>query len=465
MPGYKEHAKYKWIIIAELVFLSIAVFYPLINSFIQPFLPTGFVYGIDQHIVFSIMVLAGLLWFTEAIPLHVTGLLIAFLLTVTGVFTMDEAFAPFFDSVIVLLLGGFILARAMQKHGLDKKIAYTFIDAFGNKPTKFLFGIMLVTAFLSMWMTNTATTALILPIAIVILTKTGLEPLKSNYSKAVVLGIAFAATIGGIGTLIGSTPNPMAQEFLAKEGIALNFFDWMLYAMPLVVIMLPIAWFVLLKFFKPEVNELKIESFSKELDKNQKKVLSVFLVTVFLWLTTPFHGFSSSLVSVVPILLLYLTNLLNVDDFSKINWAALVLFGGGLSLGLAIQVTGLDTIFAVLFESFALGQPYFLILLSVVVASILMTLVSSNTATAAVMIPISIPLAAALGINPSLMAVLVAIGVSLDFIVPVGTPPSTIAYSSGYVRVKDMALSGTVIALIGVLVLTCMAVFYWPLLH
>lgn len=451
--GFKEHARYGWIVVS--------VFAALLAYWLSPQL------GIsgDALIVFSIMILAGFLWFTEAVPLHVTGLLIAFLLIVSRVFTPKEAFAPFFDPVIVLLLGGFVLARGMQKHGLDKKIAYTFINAFGDTPGAFLFGIMLVTAFLSMWMTNTATTALILPIAIVILTKTGLKPMKSSYAKAVILGVAFAATIGGIGTLVGSTPNPMAVKFLAEHGVHLDFVGWMMYAMPLVIIMLPVAWFVLINVFKPEIEKLKIDKQKGGIGKNQKLVLSVFLVTVLLWLTTFAHGFSSPVVSVVPILLLYFLNLLDVKDFSKINWAALVLFGGGLSLGLAIQTTGLDAVFAEGIKSVALGQPYFMILVIVAVVSILLTLVSSNTATAVVLIPIAIMLAAVLGVDLKVMAVLAAIGVSLDFIVPVGTPPSTIAYSSGYVRVRDMAKAGVVIAVVGVIVLVCLAFFYWPLLQ
>ncbi|MCD4740566.1 DASS family sodium-coupled anion symporter [archaeon] len=418
----------------------------------------------EAGIVLGIMILAGILWFTEALPLHATGLLIAFLLIISGVFTTKEAFAPFFDPVIVLLLGGFVLARAMQKHGLDKKIAYSFLAVFGNKPGPFLFGLMLVTAFLSMWMTNTATTALLLPIAIVVLSKSGLKPKKSSYAKAVVLGIAFAATIGGIGTLVGSTPNPMAAKFLADEGIALDFVGWMVHALPLVIVLLPVAWFVLMQMYKPEVTKLKIDKQKPGTTKNQKLVLLVFVSTVLLWLTTSFHGFSSPVVSVVPILLLYFFNLVDTQDFSKINWAALVLFGGGLSLGLAVQATGLDSIFAKVIQNFALGQPYFLILVIVATVSILLTLVSSNTATAAVLIPIAIPLSVALGVDVKIMTVLAAIGVSLDFIVPVGTPPSTIAYSSGYITVKDMAKPGIIIALIGVLAVATLAFFYWPLL-
>jgi sodium-dependent dicarboxylate transporter 2/3/5 len=239
--------KTKW----KMVLLSLAI------GLISWFTPLGL--PIRMQSVLAIMFFVGALWFTEAIPLHVTALLIPLLLTLFAAFTPRETLAPFFDPVVVLLLGGFILAVAMQKHRLDEKIAYFFINHFGHTPGRFLLGLMVVTAFLSMWMTNTATTALIIPIALVILVENKLEPLRSGYAKAVVLGIAYAATIGGMGTLVGSTPNAIAAKFLRDMGITLSFTDWMLYALPLVIILIPIAWFVLMSVYPSNKKSLKVK--------------------------------------------------------------------------------------------------------------------------------------------------------------------------------------------------------------
>ena len=412
--------------------------------------------GLEQRAsaVLVIMLFAGALWFTEAIPLHVTALFIPLLLFTFAGFTPKESFVSFFDPVVVLILGGFILAIAMQKHKLDEKIAYFFINRFGHTPGKFLLGLMVVTAFLSMWMTNTATTALIIPIAIVILSENNLQPLKSKYGKAVILGIAYAATIGGMGTLVGSTPNAIAAKFLGDHGITLSFVDWMVHALPLVIILLPIAWFVLIKFFPPEKKILKVKTHDTKTSAKQKWVLAVFGITVTLWLTTSIHGVSASMISVVPIILLYLLNLLNTADFSKAHWPALMLFGGGLALGTAISAVGLDLILANALTSLIGGQPILLVFAAVIVFAILMTLLASNTAAAAILIPVSIPMALVLGIDLKILVMLVALGVSLDFVVPVGTPPSTIAYATGYIKVRDMAFAGTIIAILGVITLS-----------
>ncbi|MBU0953451.1 MAG: DASS family sodium-coupled anion symporter [Nanoarchaeota archaeon] len=415
----------------------------------------------QAQLVLAIMIVAMFLWFTEALPLHATAIVIAFLLITIAGMTPEETFTPFFDPVIVLLLGGFVLARALQKHKLDEYIAYTFLDKIGHAPNTFLFAMMVIAAFLSMWMSNTAATAILLPIGLVVLTKNKIKPLKSNYGKALVLGIAFAATIGGIGTLIGSTPNVIAAKFLNEAGIAFDFLDWMWYGLPFVIVFIPVAWVVVTRIFRSEIKTLKTIRFKRGLSKPQKQVLLIFAVTVALWLTTRVHGMASSTVSLVPIILLYVFGLLNTEDFTKIHWPTLILIGGGLSLGLAIQASGLDAFIASFLELVIANQPLFLAFVGIGFFAILLTVVASNTAAAAVMIPLMIPLAHATGLDVTTVVMLAAIGVSLDFIVPVGTPPSAIAYSSGYIRVKDMAKAGAILATISLFVLASLAMLYW----
>jgi sodium-dependent dicarboxylate transporter 2/3/5 len=296
---------------------------------------------------------------------------------------------------------------------------------------------------------------------LVILARNKIKPLKSNYGKALVLGIAYAATIGGIGSLVGSTPNVIAAKFLNEGGIAFSFTDWMYYGLPFVILFIPVAWVLLTRMFKSEVKQLKTIPFEKKLTRYQKKVLIIFGITVLLWLTTKIHGIESSTISLVPIILLYVCGLLDTDDFAKINWATLILIGGGLSLGLAIQSSGLDMTIAQLMQVTIISQPLFIIFVGIAFFAILLTVVASNTAAAAVMIPLMFPLAAALNLPVTTVVMLAAIGVSLDFIVPVGTPPSAIAYSSGFVRVKDMAKAGVILAALGVLLLAGLALLYW----
>jgi sodium-dependent dicarboxylate transporter 2/3/5 len=423
-----------------------------------------------QKVVLAVLFLAMILWFSELVPLHITAFIAAFLLIVVSgffggkdVFTPKEVFSPFFDPVIMLLLGGFVLALGLQKHGLDKLITFVLLKKVGHKPRNFLFGLMCLTAFLSFWMSNTASTAILLPIAMVILVSNKLKPLDSRFGKAMVLGIAFAATIGGIGTVIGSPPNAMALSYLNEEGLGFGFTDWLKYGFPLVVLLLPVAWFVLIKMFRPEINSIKSDFSFDGLNKQQKLVSLIFGITVLMWLTTKIHGIHTSVIALIPIILLYAFGLLKTKDINKVSWSSLILFGGGLTLGHAIQTVGLDKVFAEILFQHLLGHSLLLIIAILAVFAIIFTVVASNTAAAAISIPLVIPLAKGLGIPVEIAVMVIAIGVSLDFIVPIGTPPSAIAYSSGYIKTSDMAKPGIIIALVGVIFLTLLAFFVWPL--
>lgn len=412
-------------------------------------------------IVLGITALAMVYWFTEAIPLHATALLVSFLLIVAAGFSPQASFAPYFDPVIVLLLGGFVLAVALQKHSLDEMIAIGLVNRIGSNPKIVLLGIMAVTAFLSFWMSNTAATSIMLPIGLIILTQNNLLPLKSKYGRAMVLGIAYAATIGGIGTLVGSTPNPMAAKFLRDAGVSFGFNEWLLYGIPFVLIFLPIAWFVLAHLFKPEKEKIFVEKHEIKFDKKKIAVLAIFGLTVALWLSSFWHGIADATIALVPVLLLYLFSLVDTQDFLKVNWPVLILIGGGLGLGSAMIETGIGNYFAGLLFGIVQGQPFFLIALVVAGFAIILTLFTSNTAAAALMLPLMIPLAPMIGMPVHVLVVLAAIGVSLDFIIPVGTPPSAIAYSSGYIRTKDMVFAGTILAVLGVIVLAALSSLYW----
>ncbi len=415
----------------------------------------------QMQAVLAITILAGTLWFTEAMPLHVTALLSTLLLVVFASVSPKDAFHPYFSPTIVLFFGGFILARAMQKHGLDRQIAASFISHFGKEPGFFLLGVMFLTAFLSFWISNTASTAIMLPIVLFTLTKSKLEPLGSNYGKAVVLGVAFAATIGGIGTIVGTPPNGITVANLAEHGILVTFAEWMYYSLPFVLVFLPVCWLILMAVYKPEIKKISLAQKKGKWTKNHKKVLAIGGLTMLLWVTSFLHGIPDSTVALIPVVLLYLTELLEKDDISKIDWSVLLLFGGGLSLGAAIDSSGLSTFLGGMLGSMVAGQTLFVLFLSVIVFAVVMTLSASNTATAALIVPVVIPLAAVTGAGIKELAIIAGMGTSLDFLVPVGTPPSAIAYSSGYIRVWDMLKVGIFITIAGVVLLAVLAWLYW----
>ena len=411
--------------------------------------------------VLAITVFTGTMWFTEALPLHVTALLSTILLIIFGSVGSTAAFSPYFSPTIALFFGGFMIARAMQKHGLDRQIALLFSSHFGSNPSWFLLGLMVTAAFLSLWISNTASTAMMLPIALFALSRSKAKPGKSNYAKAVVLGIAFAATIGGIGTIVGTPPNGITVADLAEEGIEVSFLEWMFYGMPFVVLFLPVCWFILTKVYPPEIKKISMGQRMKPWTQKHKTVILVLALTVAVWLTSFAHKVPDSATAVGAVVLLYALGLLESDDVSKISWATLLLFGGGLSLGAAIDSSGLGGYLGDMLGGLVAGQSLLILFLSMVLFAVLMTLSASNTATAALIIPIAIPLAASLGTGVKELAILAGIGTSLDFIVPVGTPPSAIAYSSGHISVADMVKAGIWVTLAGVILIVLLALLYW----
>lgn len=420
-------------------------------------------FGLAQNAqaALAIVLLIGILWFTEAFPLWVTALMVPVLLVLFASQTPKDVFTPFFDPIIALLFGGFILAQAVKKHGLDVRIAAFFVGLFGTKPCFYLLGLMAATAFLSFWISNTAAALLMIPIGLAAIKASNLQKLKSNYSKTVILGIGYAATAGGVGTLIGTPPNLITAKLLGAAGTQMNFFDWTAHALPLVVFVLLITWVLLILLNKPEINRIKAPQIKqKTLNKNQKTTIGVFALTAFLWLTESLHGIHYSIIAMFPVFALYLAKTLDEKDLPKIGWSALILVGGSLALGAGIQNTGLDRIIAEKLSGIVMGYPTFLVFLLISWFSIAFTAFVANTAGAAILVPVMIPLAGILGVSPKALALLIGMTVSFDFVVPAGTPPNAIAYETGYIRVKDMVKSGLVISIIAGFIAACFAMFW-----
>ncbi|MDO8055737.1 MAG: DASS family sodium-coupled anion symporter [Candidatus Hermodarchaeota archaeon] len=438
----------------------------LIVSLVAAFITFLLTYPLPPPLPMSLvlLVLAAALWITESIPLAATSLLIALLQPLFLIQGFNSALAPFFDPVVVLLLGGFLLAIAVDKHDLDERIGEAILRHLGSKPRWIVLGLMLGTALLSMWISNTAAAALMITVALPVANR--VEDPRGNLQKIMILAVAYSATLGGFMTLIGSPPNALAAAFLVQLGQpTISFLGWSLYALPLAIIMIFIAWRLLFLRFRTDVKWIPhVEATTKRtLTGMQKGTLVIFLIAVVLWLTEPFHPLSSSMVAVAVAVMLFVVGLLKSEDIKKVEWNTLLLFGGGLSLGVALQVSGLANVLTATVVALEPMVGYLGIVAILAIATLVFSMVASNTASASIFIPIAIGVATnIIGANPVVFAVLIAISSSIDFMLPIGTPPNAIAYSTGRVSMKDMVTTGVALNLLSLFVTLLLAYYIWP---
>ncbi len=413
--------------------------------------------GDAGRVTLGILTTAALLWILEPFPLYVTSFIIVilevvFLGRVGGPLGLTGSeytifLRPFFNSVVVLFLGGFVMASAVKRYGLDERISRTILRRVGTKPDTVLLGMMVTTAFLSMWLSNTATTALMIAVAIPVIHS---FPSGEPFRKAIILGIPFAANIGGMGTPIGTPPNAIAMGILEHMGMEISFTGWMLRGLPLVVVLLFICWFILCRLFPAGISAIEIRIAEEEkMGIKSKFILSVFAIVVLLWLTPNFHGIPSSIVALIPMVVFFGLRILEDDDLKEMGWGILFIIGGGMSLGIAIKESGLSTwiVGLIPFE----GMGVLPILAIFAVAAIIMTTFISNSATTNMLVPIAVGISI---VSPQTSAIIIALAASAAMILPISTPPNAIAYGSGYVDVKDMARSGTIITIISVITIT-----------
>lgn len=405
------------------------------------------------RLTLGIFTTAAILWVVEPFPLYVTSFVIVILevivlgrpggplgLSSTG---YNVFLHPFFDSVIVLLLGGFVMATALKRYGLDERISRTILSRTGTSPRRVLLGMMITSAFLSMWLSNTATTALMIAVAIpIVSTMDPAEPFR----KAIILGIPFASNIGGIGTPIGTPPNAIALGILAQMGRRLTFLEWMYRGIPVVVVLLVVSWLVLCRLFPPGVKRITLQFGKQErMGRKPKFILCVFAAVVVLWLTSQWHGIPSAIVSLIPFVILFGLRLLRDDDLQDLGWGILFVVGGGMSLGIAMRESGLTTWIVGQLPFQAMGTLGVLMVFGVVAAA--MTSFISNSATANLLLPIAVGVSA---VEPTTTAAVVAIAASAAMILPISTPPNAIAYGSGLVNVRDMARAGSIITVVAI---------------
>lgn len=437
-------------------------------------------------------------WITEAIPLAITALLPMVLFPALGIMN-GKAVAPvYFNHIIFLFIGGFLVALAMQRWNLHKRIALRILLWFGINPRSILLGFMVATAFLSMWISNTATTMMMVPIVLAIILNLEDHLGKSKvrkYSIGVFLGVAYSASIGGIATLVGTPPNLSFARILAisfPEAPDISFANWMVFAFPISVLMLILVWIYLAFFFCPKKSEfgLDLEIFKKQyrelgpISYEERVVLFDFIILAVLWLTRAnikigafnFPGWSSlfphpgflndGVVAIAMAIILFLmpskkqtgSRVMEWDAIAKLPWNIVLLFGGGFALASGFKESGLSLWFGHQLQGAGFLHPILLVACICLIITFL-TELTSNTATAEMLLPILAALAVAVKINPLFLMIPGTLSCSCAFMLPVATPPNAIVFGTERLRIADMARAGFLLNLTGVVIITLATYF------
>ena len=399
-------------------------------------------------------------WMTEAVPVWVTALLPAALFPLAGISDVKSTAASYANPVLALFLGGFLLAAAMRTHRLHRRLALRLLTLAGTRPRRVVLGFMVATAFLSAWVSNTATAAMMIPLAESVARLAGDE--AEGFGKSLILGVAYAASIGGLATLVGTPPNALLAGFLAETyDIELGFGRWMLLGVPLVVVLLPIAWWLLVRVLAP----VRIASLpgGEDLVRREmaglgpispaeRSVALVFAATALAWTFRPLlervvPGLSDAGIGLLAGIVLFLLpagggkRLLDAGAVRQVPWDVLLLFGGGLALAAAFRTTGLATNLGELL-SFAHAWPLPALMVAVTAILIFLTELTSNTASTAAFLPVIGALAIGVGVGPLWLTVPAALAASCAFMLPVATPPNAIAFATGRITIPEMARAG-----------------------
>jgi sodium-dependent dicarboxylate transporter 2/3/5 len=433
-------------------------------------------------------------WITEAIPIAATSLLPIILFPLSGALPLADTTSSFGHRFVFLYLGGFILALAIQKWNLHKRIALNIIKVVGTNVQKIILGFMVATAFLSMWISNTATAVMMLPIGIAIIKQ--MKDLKNTsedenliFGKALMLSIAYSASIGGIATLIGTPPNLVFAGIIQETyNIEISFLKWFQFGLPISILLLAISWVYLtkvaFKFKQNEFNKGK-EEINRQLEElgsisyEEKIVLSVFVLTGLAWILRTYllnkfiPNLDDSIIALISGISLFLfqannqegkkEKIMNWEDAVKLPWGILLLFGGGLAIAQGFQSSGLANWIAENLTQLN-GFSLFIILLVVITAVNFLTEITSNLATTAMLLPILAPTAVTLGVHPYILMVGATLAASCAFMLPVATPPNAVVFGSNYLKISDMVRVGILMNIISIIIIFMMVYFILPIL-
>ena len=430
-------------------------------------------------------------WITEALPIAVTALLPIVLFPLTGGMDLSTTSAAYGHKFIFLIMGGFIIAIAIEKWNLHKRIALNIIHFIGTDIQKIILGFMVATAFLSMWISNTATSVMMLPIGIVIIKQLSEHHNSDknenlNFGKALMLSIAYSASIGGIATLIGTPPNMVMAGIVAQTyDYEISFLEWFIFGFPVMILLLFLCWIYLTRWafsFKQKKfpgGRKEISRLRNELGKisyEQKVVAVVFAMAGICWISRSFilqkifPAVDDTIIAIVFALMLFILNsknkaekILRWEEAVKMPWGILLLYGGGMALAKAFESSGLAIWIGNQLN--ALGSYDLIVLLILLVAAInFLTEVTSNLATTAMLLPVLAPIALEFDLHPFVLMAATAIAASCAFMLPVATPPNTVVFGSGYLRIPDMVRKGFLLNLISVITIVLMIYFLLPVL-
>ncbi len=446
----------------------------------------------------KVLAVAGLMitwWVTEAIPMPVVALLPLIFFPLLKISKLEEAAAPYANPVIFLFMGGFMLGLAIEKWNLHRRIALNIVRLTGTSGNRIVLGFILATGLLSMWLSNTATTMMMFPIALSVIhvmkDNHGGEKGFANFSLALMLSIAYASNIGGIATIIGTPPNVAYVGYIQKKyHYEVDFMNWMLICTPLAILLLLALYGVLVKWLFP--NHIRSGDGTRQLiagelrqlgplSVSEKRVLTVFAGTALLWITRtlindiqPWFDLDDNMIAVICAVALFICPsgkkdkdgntdaLLEWGDTSKMAWGILLLFGGGISLAGALEKAGLIQQLGHWLGQFA-GAGFLLVFITVLV-SLFISEVMSNVAQVIVFAPVISSLADAVGMNPLLLGIPMTLAASCASMLPMGTPPNAIVFASGYIRLRQMTRAGFVMNIISVIFITLFCWFLLPLL-
>ena len=469
---------------------SVGFFVGIIASLIVLFLPESDGLAPEAQRAAAIFVLMGIWWATEAVPIAITALIPLVFFPLLGVASIEATAAPYANKNIFLFLGGFFLSLAIQKCNLHKRIALTILKFTGTRGKSIIAGFMVSSCLLSMWIMNTSTTIMLLPIglAIIAVVKESMTELseleKLNFQVALLLGIAYAANIGGIATLIGTAPNMALNGFMEEQyNVSISFLDWMKVGVPVSLTLLPLAWLSLTRLSFPvnfqtseqtQATIINMRHSLGEIKTSEKRVLFIFLFTAFLWVTRGqinnipgLEGLSDPGIAMLCGLALFLTpsgstneNLLEWKDAERgVPWGVLLLFGGGLSLAAAAQSTGLAAWIGGLMP---VGLSIVLLVFMFTTLIIFLTELTSNLATTATFLPIVAIIATQFGFDPILLTASIAIAASCAFMLPVATPPNAIVFGSELIKVPQMMRAGIVLNVISIVIVSLASIYLVP---
>ena len=470
----------------KIISLLLGVIVSLFLLYVNPF-------NVDAAAA-KVLAVAGLMitwWVAEALPMPVVALISLVLFPLLKISTMETAASPYANPVIFLFMGGFMLGLAIEKWNLHRRIALNIIRITGTSGNRIVLGFILSTGLLSMWLSNTATTMMMFPIALSVI-HVMRENNKgdgniANFSLTLMLSIAYASNIGGIATIIGTPPNVAYVAYIEKKyNYSVDFLSWMLICTPLAVLLLASLYWVMVKWLFP--NRIKSDHATRQLIRdeiaelgpfsvNEKRVLGIFIATASLWITKDiinasqsFLKLNDSIIALIGAVALFICpakdenadSILEWDDTKKMAWGILLLFGGGISLATALENAGLMQQLGVWLSQFAGNQ--FILLLVVVLVTMFLSEVMSNVAQVIVFAPVVSSMADAIGMNPLMMGIAMTLAASCASMLPMGTPPNAIVFASGHIRLSDMTKAGFVMNIVAAILITLFAWFLLPML-